>query len=84
MGSGYCENCMIRYSLSDKIWICCKYVDGNERRCNKKLNGEYNCDRIHDSSVYKFETGWELKFPYKKCRACDVDGQNIHNIFFIC
>lgn len=51
LGQAMCLHCMIRYSVSQKCWKCCKVVGENERDmldCDGKLSPpEFQCTETH-------------------------------------
>jgi hypothetical protein len=76
LGSGYCYDCQIRYSLTDKAWLCClitNYDDGHWI-CQQKLDSNFNCDKIHKNIplIIKEEIIHEKK-PYKKELALELE-----------
>ena len=64
MGSGFCENCLIRYSQSEKKWKCCKKKDDNY--CCENIDKDTLCKNDHDDCIYEFNTIKSFKFPFKK------------------
>lgn len=68
LGNSFCQHCMIRYSKSDKTWICCQSIvsdnDGNylhHKMCGNYIVDNKPCDRIHNTN-YKLELK-ETYFP---------------------
>ncbi len=69
LGKSYCKTCEIRYSTSNKIWLCCKLVD-DKSFCSKILNdsNEYDCDNKHSESMKVDIVSINknsFKYPYK-------------------
>lgn len=68
LGSAYCPDCQIRYSLSKKEWVCAKIrVDGDI--CNGFLYEGWACREIthhsQDQSVIQLRDGSLTKYPYR-------------------
>ena len=70
-GSSYCFNCNIRFSQTQKNWICCNLINYTENRiriCEKIVNIENNykcnCEKKLDTKIIS-EVNSE-KYPYKK------------------
>ncbi len=73
LGKSYCHDCGIRYSLSDKIWTCCKLKPKNDSDlhynfCNEKLDEEnsFTCNKLHSDKELIFNFDLVEKKPYKK------------------
>lgn len=69
LGSGYCPQCQIRYSLSREEWICAKIrVDGD--LCGGFLYEGWVCreSALHsqDQSVVQLSEGYLSKYPYRE------------------
>lgn len=63
MGSGFCTNCIIRYSKSEKRWKCSKIINNNN--CSSDLDLCYECKKNHDNIDYIFELTKSQKYPFK-------------------
>jgi hypothetical protein len=75
LGDGFCEKCLIRYSVSDKCWVCCKF--NGVGICYNKLNNKMpdtfdsleddmfqsECTKEHINVIYNFNVTKSLKFP---------------------
>lgn len=64
LGSGYCPECMIRYSKTNKAWLCCKYIEIDEYYHNIKC-----C-----SNILNTENGYVCEIPH-----CIIDGKYTNN-----
>jgi hypothetical protein len=67
MGSGFCSKCEIRYSMSEKIWKCCKQVDDGIMCCEQIKKS--NCTNSAHSTEFKLVCsfkGIEFKYPFKQ------------------
>jgi hypothetical protein len=76
LGKGYCHNCEIRYSFTDKSWNCCKQIlcideyCNNYKRiyeiCGKKLDSNFICHETHDEDkLIITREKYNEKKPYK-------------------
>lgn len=63
MGSGFCSNCIIRYSKSEKRWKCSKII--NNYHCCSDLDLFYECKKNHDKCEYIFDMKKSQKYPFK-------------------
>lgn len=63
MGSGFCTNCTIRYSKSEKRWKCSKIINNNN--CCSDLDLLYECKINHDNIDYIFDLTKSQKYPFK-------------------
>jgi len=65
MGNSYCHNCAIRYSLSNKSWVCCKLIE-DDKFCFKKVDTNYNCTLSHNNRKLAYiMKNYSGKKPYK-------------------
>lgn len=54
LGNSFCQHCMIRYSKSDKLWVCCQATDKNI--CCHFLDEQYMCNKQHTNNyILKFQ-----------------------------
>ena len=55
LGHSFCKQCMIRYSLTNSSWVCCrsKLKDGNMYICENKINDTFVCDLEHYDNEIK-------------------------------
>ena len=75
MGSGFCTNCLIRYSQSEKRWKCSKIR--NKNYCCKDLDSNYECNIKHDECEYKFDVKKSQKFPFKNYGSLEIKLKSI-------
>ncbi len=72
LGKSYCHECGIRYSLSDRKWVCAKLIPNNnlsyKHFCFKEVQKEsgYVCDCEHSKELLEFKFELIEKKPYKK------------------
>lgn len=71
LGSGVCEECLIRYSLSENKWKCIKLIDDN-RHCFGNLNKNNECECEHIEYKYIFDIEKSMKFPYKNTGSLTI------------
>lgn len=71
LGSSFCFDCSIRFSQSNKNWVCCNLIANSVYKivqCEKILNEENNficnCVRHLDIKISYIENS--EKYPYKK------------------
>ncbi len=75
LGKSYCHDCGIRYSLSDKVWLCCKPIAkefGSSKNfdlcfCKLEPANNYICDKEKSHSNIKliYKAVQNNKKPYK-------------------
>ncbi len=82
LGNAFCSKCLIRYSESNKCWVCCKIksvIDNySTNMCQNKLDNNYSCNLSHsDIMTLKVSStvNKSLKYPYKEnatVKMCDI------------
>lgn len=68
-GNAFCERCLIRYSHSEKQWVCCKLIENSFREyyvCHKKINEHHDCNCNHRDKQYNIVTKQSEIKPYRK------------------
>lgn len=83
LGKSYCHNCSIRYSLSEKRWVCAKLVrsdkDSMAYVCGKPVDAETQnpCCDDHSTEELVFESQETHTKPYKRdVTLCIKKGNN--------
>ncbi len=70
LGRSYCHPCGIRWSLSDRVWMCCKKKRDSMQLCFATVSADtnYTCGLEHDTpdSLVFHTTATELTKPYKQ------------------
>ncbi len=55
LGNSYCQNCEIRFSISQKKWVCCKLSEEplgyKYYFCSNKVDKDLNCDKEHSKKM---------------------------------
>ena len=67
LGRSYCLECEIRYSQTEKKWLCAKLTPDNYF-CENPLNISNKCDKTHSNTkpkITKIED-YSNKYPFKK------------------
>lgn len=68
-GNGYCFNCSIRYSKSDKKWYCCKLQPTTNYLCGNIVDKNNYCSKQHSTTMeicINYTNNSSLKYPYKQ------------------
>ena len=69
LGRGYCHDCKIRYSKTDKKWECCKLLPETNYMCANTVTKNNMCDKEHSTTMdteIEYYKEPAVKYPYKK------------------
>ena len=73
LGKAFCSDCLIRYSWTEKSWVCCNLThDNTGNLCSNILDSNKNnylCELYHSTTntpKTKLCFGPDIKYPYKK------------------
>lgn len=66
LGLSYCPDCGIRFSRTDRQWLCCRVVRrSGVTICHAKLEGNEECAQTHLPSRCDFR-GKAVKWPFRR------------------
>ena len=81
MGSGFCSNCEIRYSMSEGIWKCVKQI-GDGVMCLQKIDENLCSNPLHSTEyiLSKKVMGKVSSYPFKQKIKITVKKAKINTI----
>lgn len=69
LGNGYCHDCKIRYSNTNKNYECCRLLPNTNNICSNIVTKNNMCNKVHSSTFDTMILSYgksSIRYPYKK------------------